>query len=378
MNRRSFVAGLGAVLAGGPLRAATKAKKWLVYVGTRAQGKGQGLYCFSMDAGTGACGPVSLVSDWLLPTALAQSADGQKMYAVSEVGNDGASNGNIGAFAVERPTGAVKPINQVSSGGGGPTELALDRTGRTLVVANYGTGSTTAFRVMADGKLGDQTASMKHTGSGPHRRQASPHAHGVTFSPDNRYVMVPDLGADRVFLYRFDAAAGSLTAAGAVSFGAGSGPRQVVLHPNGKFAYVMSELTAQVTAFAWDAVKGSLTEIAGVSALADGEKGAPSGSGMEMHPSGKFLYCGERTGNTLVQFALDARTGKLSAKGRVASGGKLPWACAVDPTGRFLAVVNQGSDSLNLFGVDAKTGALKATGQTVSVPAPVFVLFARG
>ncbi len=183
------------------------------------------------------------------------------------MGNDGKSDGSISAFAIDRNSGSLSLLNKVPSGGGGPTYLSLDRTGVALLVACYGAGRANAFRLLPDGKLGDQTASMADYGTGPSPRQSAPHVHCTVFSPASRFVLAADLGADRIFIFQFDAAKGSLTAHNPPFYQApaGTGPRQIVFHPNGKFAYLMSELVGTLTAFAWDEKNGTLTKLQTIS-----------------------------------------------------------------------------------------------------------------
>jgi 6-phosphogluconolactonase len=378
VKRRSFLTGISAAIATGRFPAAFASRsRFLVYLGTRDEVRARGIYRCSFDPATGNCGAVSLAADLTLPTALAISADARYLYSVSEVGNDGKTNGALAAYAIDRPSGDLKLLNQVSSGGGGPTDIALDRTGRTAVVANFGTGRTTAFRLLPDGRLGDQTASMAHFGSGPHRRQAAPHAHSVTFSPDNHFVFVPDLGADRVFIFCLDAATGALSSNDPpfISLPAGSGPRHMVIHPSGRFVYLMCELTARIVVFTLGRSTGTLSEIQTISALANGAPGEPSGAGIAMHPGGRFLYTTTRNDSAVEMFSIDRAKGTLLARQNLPSRGKGPWSCIVDPHGWYLFAMNQASDSAAIFRLDRGTGILRPTGDLPSVPAPVCATF---
>lgn len=305
-----------------------------------------------------------------------ESADGRFLYSVSELGNDGKSDGSLAAFSIGEQ-GALKPLNQVGSGGGGPTHIALDKTGKTVFAADFGSGRTTAFRILPDGRVGEQIASMAHSGTGPHRRQAAPHAHAVILSPNNRFVLAPDLGADRVFVYQFDAAAGTLKPHDppAVILPPGSGPRKLVFHPNGRFAYLLCELTARVTLYEFDGSKGTLLEVETLSALPAGSPGDPSGAGLAIHPNGRFLFTTTRNDTAIEVFAIDQAKGTLTARHQVPAGGKVPWACVIDPTGGFLFVMNQGSDAVAIFRIDAGTGNLTPVGEPLTVPAPACAVF---
>jgi 6-phosphogluconolactonase len=270
-------------------------------------------------------------------------------------------------------------LNQVSSGGGGPTYIVLDKTGRTLVAANFGSGRTTAVRVLLTGKLGEQTASMNETGSGPHRRQASAHAHAVLRSPDNRFMLVPDFGADKVYVFRFNAVTGTLTTNDPpmVSLPPGSGPRQMAFHISGKYVYLLNELSANITVYAWHPREGTLSEIQTLSALASPAKGEPSAAGIVMHPNGRFLLTTTRSDNAVESFAIDEASGKLTMRDHVPSGGDQPWSCALGPTGSHLAVTNFGSNSVSIFRIDAAKGTMKLTGEPLSAPSPVCAAFVR-
>lgn len=349
----------------------------LVFLGTRTNAPGKGIYSCFFDAETGACTSVSVAAEIVAPTAFALSANKRYLYSVSEVGNDGKSDGSISAFAIDHRSGVLTLQNKVSSGGGGPTYLALDHTGRTILVGCFGSGRTNAFRVLPDGKLGEQTASMTDSGTGPTPRQSAPHVHCTVFSPDNRFVLAADFGADRIYIFRFDPAAGTLTPHDPpfVQSPAGSGPRQIVFHPNGKFAYLMSELVGQVTVFAWVAKEGSLTEVQKISCLPAESSGDRSGAGLAMRNDGRFLYTTTRSDNSIEVFSVDAKKGTLVSGQRVISDGKLPWSCAFDPEGRHLITTNMSSNSASIYDIDSVTGNLKPVGSIPDVPSPVCALF---
>jgi 6-phosphogluconolactonase len=376
MNRRRFLTGVSAAFAASRLPLAGASSRYWLYLGTRSGDKGEGIHRAAFDSATGECGPIGIAAEVPFPTSMTPSADGRFLYSVSEVGNDGKSEGGLFSFAIDHANGGLKPINHVSAGGGGTTWVALDRTGRTAILANFGTGNTTAFRVRPDGSLGEQTASMAHSGKGPHRRQTGPHAHWVTFSPDNRYVFVPDLGADKIFVFRFDASTGKLSAADppTIDQPAGSGPRQVAFHRNHHTAFLMDELTAKIAVFDWDAKKRALHQKETISAMSPEDKAEPSGAAIAMHPNGKFLFTTTRSDNMVVTFRIDG-DGKLEPPRRTPTGGKTPWSCAIDPTGRWLFVMNLDSNNVTHFRVDPATGELAPAGQPLSMPLPVTATF---
>ena len=332
-----------------------------------------------MDLTTGECTPVKVAAELASPTALALSHDRHTIYAVSEVGNDGKSDGTVSAFRLNAASGSLTLLNRVSVGGGGPTTLALDRTGRTLVVGSFGNGRTIALRVQPDGKLGDQTASMQDVGTGPTPRQSAPHVHSVVFSPDNRFVLSADFGADKLFVFRFDAAAGILTPNEPPFFQApaGSGPRQIAFHPSGSFLYLLSELAATVTVFLWSAKGGALMVLQTISCFPAEYAGDRSGAGLAVHPGGRFLYTTTRTNSSIETFAIDPEKGTLTSGQRQDAGGKLPWSCALDAEGEHLVVTNTTSNAAAVYRLDAKTGSLAIQGSMPNVPSPVCSLMWR-
>jgi 6-phosphogluconolactonase (cycloisomerase 2 family) len=293
------------------------------------------------------------------------------------LGNDGKTDGSISAFAIDHRSGGLTLLNKVPSGGGGPTYLALDATGRTALVGCFGSGRTNAFRVLPDGKLGEQTASMADSGSGPSPRQSAPHVHCTVFSPDNRFVLAADLGADRIYIFRFDRAAANLTPHDPpfLQAPAGSGPRQIVFHPHGKFAYLMSELVGQVTVFAWGAKDGTLTQVQTVSCFPAEGSGDRSGAGLAIRHDGRFLYTTTRSDNSIEVFTVDPAKGTLVIGQRVVSDGKLPWSCALDPQDRHLITTNMSSNSASLYAIDSATGNLEPLGSIPDVPSPVCARF---
>jgi 6-phosphogluconolactonase len=349
----------------------------LIFLGTRASGPGKGIsYCF-FDASTGKVTPVALAVEIASPTSFALSLNKRILYSVSEVGNDGKSDGSISAFAIDSGGGTLSLLNTVPSNGGGPTYLGMDSTGKAMVVSCFGSGRTNAFRLLPDGKLGERTASMQDVGNGPTPRQAAPHVHCTIFSPDNRFVLDADFGADKIFIFKYDAATGALTPNDTpfTQRPAGSGPRQVVFDPKGKFVYLMNELIGSVSAFAWDAKKGTLTEVQTISCLAADASGDRSGAALVMHGSGKFLYTTTRSDNSIEVFRIDAAQGTLTTQQRLASDGKVPWSAALDGEGRHLITTNQVSSSCSIYRVDGSTGDLTQVASVPDSPAPACAIF---
>ena len=351
--------------------------RYIVYFGTKGPGA-KGVYACSFEPSERRFGPVSLVAEFEAATWLTTHPGKRVLYAVSEMGNDGKTDGEILSFVTEPATGSLRPLNRVSSGGGGPTHLAVDKAGKAIAVANYGGASVTVFRLNADGSLGERTALARHTGSSVHpTRQASPHPHAVVPSPDERFLFVPDRGTDKVYSYRFDATAGSL-APNDPPFARvppGSGPRHLAFHAGGSFAYLVNEMTSRMTAFSHDPAKGSLTETQTISTLREGFAEENTVAEVVVDRAGRFLYASNRGDDSIVMFSLDPTNGALAEVQRVPAQGKRPRSFSIDPSGRFLLVANQDSNSVPVFDVDAATGKLSPHGTSLSVPAPACIVF---
>jgi 6-phosphogluconolactonase len=234
------------------------------------------------------------------------------------------------------------------------------------------------FRVLKDGRLGEASAFVQHVGSSVNpERQKEPHAHSINLSPDNRFAIAADLGLDRLLVYRFDAAKGTL-AANTPAFAKvnpGSGPRHLAFHPSGRFAYVISEMQSTVSAFAYDTAGGVLRELQTTSTLPKDFSGENDTAEVQVHLSGKFLYGSNRGHDSIAVFAIDAAQGTLTSIERVPTQGKMPRNFGIDPTGSYLWAANQGSDNLVVFRIDPQTGRLTPTGQVLEVASPVCVKF---
>jgi 6-phosphogluconolactonase len=250
----------------------------------------------------------------------------------------------------------------------------VDKTGKFLLVANYGSGSIAALPIQADGKLAEASSVIQHQGSSVNReRQAGPHAHFITTDPANRFALTCDLGLDQVLVYRLDLARGALVPNDPpfVATQPGLGPRHFVFSPDGRFVYVISEIGGTVTTFAYDANRGVLNALQTLSTLPKDFKGFKSCAEVQIHPSGRFLYGSNRGHDSIAIYAIDPGTGKLSWVDCQPSGGKTPRHFLIDPSGQWLLAENQDSDNMVVFRLDGGTGRLSPTGQVIEVPSPV-------
>lgn len=351
--------------------------KYLVYIGTYTGPKSKGIYAYRFDATAGKLDSIGLAGEMARPSFVALHPNQRFLYAISELGNDGRENGSITAFAIDRKSGALTKLNTVSSGGGGACHLVVDKTGKSLVVANYGTGSVAAFTVSLDGRLAGPTSFIQHSGSSVDRRQRGPHAHAVVLSADNRFVFVPDLGLDQIRIYRLDAATAHLTPndPAFVAVKPGSGPRHFAFNPNGRFAYSLHEMGSIVTAFAYDTASGKLTQLQTISTLPADFKGENNSAEIEVDAKGRFLYASNRGHDSITVFAIDPKNGALTVVEHVPTQGQIPRNFKIDPTGRYLFAANQNTNNIVIFKIDAQTGRLTPTGQVLEVQSPVCVQF---
>jgi 6-phosphogluconolactonase len=351
-----------------------------LYVGTYTGAKSKGIYMAQFDPTTGKLGAAELAVRTTGPSFLAVHPGGRFLYAVGETSNLGGKKvGAVRAFRIDEETGRLKLLNQQSSGGEGPCHLSVDKEGKCLLVANYGNGSIAALPILADGKLAEPSAVIQHQGSSVNpERQAGPHAHFITTDAADRFALVCDLGLDKVLVYRLDPAKGALVPNDPpfASVQPGLGPRHVVFSPDGRFAYLISEIGATLTAFAYDAKGGALKELQTVSTLPQDFKGAKSAAEVQIHPSGRFVYGSNRGHDSIAVYSVDQGTGKLSWVDCQSTHGKTPRHFVIDPTGQWLLAENQDSDNIVVFRLDPATGRLSPAGQAVQVPSPVCAVFA--
>lgn len=358
----------------------TRPKSYFAFIGTytRAPSQSEGIYVQRFDPATGALTPLSATGGIVNPSFLAVHPGGKYLYAVAEVAEGGnRTGGAITAYSIDRKSGALTRINQQSTKSAGPCHLAVDSTGKTVVVANYHGGAVTVFQVKPDGGLTEATDFVQHTGSTKvdPRRQDTAHAHSATIDASNKHVFIADLGKDQVITYALDAAAGKVRQTGSVNTAPGAGPRHFDFHQNGKFAYVINELGNTVTAFSYDPAKGALREFQTVPTLPAGWTGSNTTADVHVHPSGKWLYGSNRGHHSIAMYSIDQATGKLTSLGNQPTQGKTPRNFAIDPTGMWLLAENQDSDTIVTFRIDQSSGKLTPAGPVASVPMPVCLRF---
>jgi 6-phosphogluconolactonase len=368
---------LGAIL---PLITAEAAEPTRVFIGTYTQADGsQGIYQAELNGDDGALKLIGLAGDAKNPSFLALSPGDRFLYAVNEVADyDQTRGGAVSAFSVDE-SGDLALLNHQSSGGSGPCFVSVDNDGKHALVANYGGGSVAVLPIDAAGKLQPASCFIQHEGSGPDKsRQEGPHAHCIKLDAANRFALACDLGLDKVFIYRFDAAAGKLTPSEQpwMETEPGAGPRHLAFHPSGKWVYVLNELNSTLTVAAYDGQAGTLKSLQSLSTIPAG--GAPGNSGAEVvaHPNGKFVYSSNRGHDSIAMFAIDQQTGKLTSLGQHPVGGKTPRNFNIDPSGKYLLAAAQDSDRIIVHAIDQATGKLTQTDHAIDVPTPVCIKFA--
>jgi 6-phosphogluconolactonase len=347
----------------------------LIFLGTYTnKGTSQGIYAVRLDGDTGALSAPQLVATAVDPAWITLTPDKKFLYAIAP------SAAQAIRFSVDAARSALTPLPAPASAAAQPpSHLAVDATGRVLLAANYREGFVAAMAIRADGSLGAPSL-IRHAGKGTHpTRQEKPHAHSVTIAPDNRHVIVADLGVDKIFSYALDVATATLTPAVApfVAATPGAGPRHFKFGASGRHAYAINELANTITAYDYDAATGALTPRQTVSTLPPGTTAPTTTAEIRVHPNGKFLYGSNRGHDSIAVFTIDAATGLLSPTPIeiVPTGGKNPRNFALSPDGRWLVCGHQDTELVTVFRVDAATGRLTRTPHSAAVPSVVCVLF---
>jgi 6-phosphogluconolactonase len=381
LSRRDFLAmaALGAAAACVPRGTSGTPGEDPIYVGTyTTDGRSKGIYLVMMTRDTGALRLVGNVAETTEPSFVAASKDGRFVYAVNETTEyEGKPSGAVSAFARDGATGKLTLINKLPTNGGAPCYVTLDNGGKFVFVANYVGGSVAVFPIRDDGGLGAMTSFVQHAGSGPDKdRQSSPHAHCIIPDPSNRFVLVADLGLDRVLVYGFDASTGKLLPLPGkeAAMAPGAGPRHLAFHANGRIVYVVNELDSTITTLRYDAGTGALEPVQTIPTVSEPVSVRNAPADIHVHPSGRFVYMSNRGHDSIAAFAIDA-TFTLRPLQLVSTGGKWPRNFAIDPSGRFLFVANQRSDTIVTLAIDTATGRLMPTGRSLVLPAPVCLRF---
>ncbi len=361
-------------------------KNYFVYVGTytaEAGSTSKGIYAYRFDSDTGELASIGVAAETTNPSFLAVHPNHRFLYAVNETGNyQGQKSGAVSAFSIDRATGKLTLLNEVTSKGADPCYITVDKTGKYVLVANYTGGSVAVFPVLDDGRLGEASAFIQHTGHGADpERQEGPHAHSIDLSPDERFAIVDDLGLDETLVYRFNRTKGSLSLNDPQIYTTlakadpGAGPRHFTFNPNGRFAYVVNEIQSTVSVFSYDGSAGALRRLQTISTYPKDFSAHNDDAEIQVHPSGRFLYASNRGHDSIAVFAIDPDKGTLTLIEYASTKGQTPRSFEIAPGGSLLFAANEKSNDIVVFSIDAKTGRLTPTGKVLDVSEPVCVKF---
>jgi 6-phosphogluconolactonase len=337
----------------------------ILYAGSYTSGTSKGIYAWRFSEKTGALSPLDLVAATPQPAHLWIAPNGRTLYAVNWE-----TDGGVSAWHIDRKTGGLNFLNRVSAHGALPNQVVVDPSGRVAVTVNYASGSLAAFELEPDGRLGEAFYVDRHTGKPLSAKQPGPKQHGIQFSWDDKWMYVTDLGLDRVYSYRFDAATPSITPFDPpyVSVHAGAGPRREQLSRDDRFLYVNHETDSEVSVFAVDG--GHLKEIQVIGTVPDDAKAKNSTAEILLSGDGRFLYVSNRGRDSITIFAVDMTSGRLALKENIPSGGRTPRNIRFDPSGNWFFSANETGGNITEFRVDKSSGHLTQTGVSVPIDTP--------
>jgi 6-phosphogluconolactonase len=350
----------------------------LVFVGSYADAENDSVYVYRMDMETGALTELDRVSGLQNPTFLSLDASNKRLYAVAEQLVEGKRQGAAVSFAIDSASGKLEELSRTGTVTMPTCHIQRDAEDRFIVTVSYSGGMVGLNELGANAEIGSLLDMKQHEGSSGVNpgRQEKPHPHSAFFSPDNRFVFIPDLGLDRIVGYRLNAAEGKLEHHGDAAVQPGAGPRHMAFHPSGKYAYVINELDSTFTSFRYNAEEGALHQLEVVSTLPEGYQGESWCAEVQISPDGAYLYGSNRGHDSIVVYAIDPNTGKLSLVDFTSTQGGHPRHFLVSPDGRFLLAANRDSDNIVVFRIDASTGKLAYTGNTIQASKPVCIKMA--
>lgn len=345
----------------------------LLFVGSYAEAGDPGVYAYEMDSVGGEIRLLDQASGLKNPTFLGVDAKRRKVYAISETAKEGERIGEIVGFDVDA-AGKLSQLNREATIRPSSSHIQLDRSGRFAVVSGYHGGNVGLVEIQADGTVGRLVDERQHEGQGADPvRQDRPHPHSVAFSPDNRFALVADLGLDRVVVYSFESEAGRLVYRSEAVTPPGAGPRHLAFHPNGQWLYSINEVNSSLSLFHYDEATGQLALQDTVPTLPAGYAGDNTTAEVAISADGRYLYGSNRGHDSLVQFAIDPVSGRLTLVEHVSSRGGHPRHFALTPDGQHLIAANRDDNLLAVFAVEPDSGRLTFTGRTVSISKPVCV-----
>jgi 6-phosphogluconolactonase len=350
-------------------------QKEIMYAGTFFGTGSEGIYVLEFDRTKGRFTHIETVTTPESPTFLDIHPSGKFLYSVNRGSVEQMENsGSVSAFAIDGTTGQLTLLNERPSYGSGPCHISIGRSGKWAFISNYHEGNFVIMPIFDDGLLGSSAGARRHLGSSVNpARQEKPHVHSSVVAPDNNFVLVSDLGTDRIHSYRFNPANGTIADADVpfVSVKPGCGPRHLAFHPNGTVVYCAEELTSTVAVLDYDKATGKLTVRAdSIPTLPPDFRGENIAADIHVHPNGRFLYMSNRGYNALAIFSID-KDGMVTLVGQQDTKGKTPRNFLIDPRGEFLWVANQDSNNIVTFRINPTTGKLTFVSDTPGIPSPV-------
>jgi len=353
------------------LLASCSSKKYYLFIGTYTNTSSKGIYIYDFNSATGEAKPIWNTDSVTNPSYLTISKDQKYVYAVNET--NGANPGRVTAYSFDKKNVKLNFINTTASGGDDPCYISTTDDNKCLAVANYSSGTATLFPINADGSVQPYSQLVNDTIYRNPGSDKTPHVHETVFSPDEKYMLTPDLGLDKLIVYKFDASNKTplRVPSNSIAQSADStGPRHLTFSKDGKFVYLMHEMGANVTVYAYN--DGKLTQVQDIGTFPKGFAGIKDGAEIMISPDGKFLYATDRGDlNLIAIFSIDTDSGKLTFKGTVSTEGKHPRNFIIDPSGNYLLVANQDSESIIILKRDQETGMLTNTGKQIHIPRPV-------
>ncbi|MEK5393163.1 lactonase family protein [Margalitia sp. FSL K6-0131] len=343
--------------------------KFTGFVGTYTKGDSKGIYSFTLDTENKKISEVKVAAELENPTYVAISNDNQYLYSVIKEGEQG----GVAAYSILENSGTLERKNIQLLPGSSPCHVSVDSGNHFVLSANYHKGNISAYLTNKDGGIHPAYSVIELQGSGPSERQEKPHTHYSGFTPDEKYAVVVDLGIDKLITYKLDDE--NLTEVSSLSVKPGSGPRHLEFHPNGKYAYLMTELSSEVIALEYHEEDGSFKELQYISAIPEDFTENSQGSAIHVSSDGRFVYAANRGHDSIAVFSINQESGKLTFIEHTSTEGSWPRDFILDPTEKFLVASNQESGNLVLYVRDTETGKLSLLQSDVAVPYPVCVKF---
>ncbi|WP_407406775.1 lactonase family protein [Peribacillus sp.] len=340
------------------------------YIGTYTKGDSKGIYRFTLDSNEGKITTLVLAAELKDPTYVTISEDKKHLYAILKE----AGSGGVAAYSIDEGSGDLTYLGKELTPNGSYCHISIDSKKNVLVTANYGDGIIEAYKLNPDATPASVSSTIRHTGMGPNKeRQEKAHAHYAGFSPDEKFIAVVDLGIDQINTYGIHN--GVLEKVNSLAVTPGSGPRHLTFHPNGKIAYVMTELAPEVIVLAYDSQNGSFSELQTIRTVPENFRENNQGSAIHISADGEFVYAANRGHDSIAVFQTDKKTGKLTLVELVSTEGHWPRDFALDPSGKFLVASNEESGTLTLFSRNDINGKLTLLQKDIQVPFPVCVKF---